>query len=699
MDEEVVGEGAQDPGRVEAKSLQEPGAPTERERKIHDLTHLPYRSWCWVCRMARGYTLAHLHSDEMSEVPIVAIDYFFLGEQEQPGCMACLCIKECQTKAIVAITAPRKGRHPYVEHRIAQALRFFGHKRIIIRSDQEHAICALIEAVAENWTGEIMHEKSPVGDHRANGWVESGVRTTEAQVRAVKLALEDRYKMVLDHTHPIVTWIVEYSGWLITRFGLGRHGKTPYRMLRGRDALSPLCEFGECVLYKPAGATRARGKLQAMLKEGMFLGRTHSSGENIIGTPDGIVKARDVYRRTASERYDVEMLKTISGTPWKMTTVRDVEAEEIPEFRVLPAGSRRPEEHADNIGEAMPRRVKLTREVMERFSYTPRCPGCINLRLGKYHRAHNEECRSRVEELLRQDAQLRWRVEAASARQDAWTERERAVRAGEIPEGNGTLGPPGSGTLGPTDGNGTPEPMEGEHIEVNTPPLPENLPRSKRRRVPEVIHIPDVDIPEVIADEEADAFMPEDVMDRNLAERRKRAREVDESIGADEEELIAEEEVRGEMYTRRDAAASSSSTSWIARSDPYQRIPIQTLELVHTLESFGADKDQLMKRVIELNEVVVSMGAIGVDVSEIYSPPRVVALATRYGLRPGFSLDLSVNDECGKPWDFTDPAQRDKAREMVTEQKPWLIIGSPPCTKFSILQNLNISKRDPIQHE
>ena len=215
-----------------------------------------------------------------------------------------------------------------------------------------------------------MHEKSPVGDHRANGWAESGVRTTEAQVRAVKLALGDRYKNVLDHTHPIVTWIVEYSGWLITRFGLGRHGKTPYRMLRGSDALSPLCEFGECVLYKPAGATRARGKLQAMLKEGMFLGRTHSSGENIIGTPDGIAKARDVHRRIASERYDVEMLKTISGTPWKTTTARDVEAEEIPEFRVLPAGSRRPEEHADNVGDMMPRRVKLTREVMERFSYT-----------------------------------------------------------------------------------------------------------------------------------------------------------------------------------------------------------------------------------------------------------------------------------------------------------------------------------------
>ena len=102
------------------------------------------------------------------------------------------------------------------------------------------------------------------------------------------------------------------------------------------------------------------------------------------------------------------------------------------------------------------------------------------------------------------------------------------MRAGEISKGSVTLGPAGSGTLGPTVGTSTPEPMEGERIEVSTPPLPENLPRSKRLRGPEVIHIPDVDIPEVIADEEADAFMQEDVTDHNLPARQKRAREVDE---------------------------------------------------------------------------------------------------------------------------------------------------------------------------
>ena len=64
---------------------------------------------------------------------------------------------------------------------------------------------------------------------------------------------------------------------------------------------------------------------------------------------------------------------------------------------------------------------------------------------------------------------------------------------------------------------------------------------------------------------------------------------------------------------------------------------------------------------IELNFVVSQMSAMGVDVSEIYSPPRIVALAKTYGLREGFSLDLTTRDEDGNPWDFNDPSQRERA--------------------------------------
>ena len=63
-----------------------------------------------------------------------------------------------------------------------------------------------------------------------------------------------------------------------------------------------------------------------------------------------------------------------------------------------------------------------------------------------------------------------------------------------------------------------------------------------------------------------------------------------------------------------------------------------------------------------------------------------------YGLRPGFTLDVTVDDDIGKPWDFNDLDQRENAKKLVISEKPWLLIGSPMCTWFSRLQNLNRAK-------
>ena len=266
-----MSEEAGDPKRHKPRALHEPGTPSDKEIKEHSLTHLPYKSWCWICRGARGYSRAHLHSDDFCEIPIVSADYFFMGEANSPGCIASLIIKDCQSKCIIAFAVPKKGKgEEYVVQRVLQALAFLGHRELIFKTDQEPAICSLIDEVRDSWSGKLMHERSPVGDHRANGWIEAGVKTVAAQIRAIRSAFENKYSVVLDHTNHMITWIIEYAGWLVTRFGLGRDGKTPYRLLRGRDATSPLCEFGECVQYRPSGQTRARGKLQAMLSEGIF---------------------------------------------------------------------------------------------------------------------------------------------------------------------------------------------------------------------------------------------------------------------------------------------------------------------------------------------------------------------------------------------------------------------------------------------
>ena len=77
------------------------------------------------------------------------------------------------------------------------------------------------------------------------------------------------------------------------------------------------------------------------------------------------------------------------------------------------------------------------------------------------------------------------------------------------------------------------------------------------------------------------------------------------------------------------------------------------------------------------------------DVSEVYSPPRIVTVAEAAGLRGGFSLDFTAPSPDGSVWDFTKLEMRKRALDLFRSQRPYLLIGSPPCTAFSNLQNFN----------
>ena len=50
------------------------------------------------------------------------------------------------------------------------------------------------------------------------------------------------------------------------------------------------------------------------------------------------------------------------------------------------------------------------------------------------------------------------------------------------------------------------------------------------------------------------------------------------------------------------------------------------------------------------------------------------------------------NPDDGQAPDFCSKAKRDKARRMIREQRPTLLIGSPMCTQFSSWQYLNFAK-------
>ena len=71
-----------------------------------------------------------------------------------------------------------------------------------------------------------------------------------------------------------------------------------------------------------------------------------------------------------------------------------------------------------------------------------------------------------------------------------------------------------------------------------------------------------------------------------------------------------------------------------------------------------------------------------VDVTEVYSPVRVNAVAARFCLTAGSSMDFTNG------WDLSKHEHRAKALKNIQQEEPYCIIGSPPCTVISLLQEL-----------
>ena len=87
------------------------------------------------------------------------------------------------------------------------------------------------------------------------------------------------------------------------------------------------------------------------------------------------------------------------------------------------------------------------------------------------------------------------------------------------------------------------------------------------------------------------------------------------------------------------------------------------------------------------------------QICEIYSPPRIVPVGRGKGFSDGWSLDMSTCDRNGEPWNFDDAACRQRAKQLVIDTKPLLLVLSPMCRFFSQLQNLSKNTRDQENFE
>ena len=371
----------------------DPKLPCAEEVETHNLTHLPYRSWCPHCVRGKGKTMDHRKAGREKMIPEVHVDYCFMGSK---GDATTRCIVVAKESVV-----PVKGSsNEFPAKRITAFIRELGleNQDLVLRSDQEPALQDLLREVGKKRApARTFYEVSPVGSSASNGVAERGVQTVEGQIRVLKDALEMRLEVRIPSNHNILSWLVEFAGTVVNRYEVGRDGKTPCERLRGKQSRLIGFEFGEKVNFRRTAVGARMAKLDSLWSDGVFLGYRSISGEIVVGTKNGVFKTRTVQRKAYEHRWGKENLDMVGGVPWKSTPDEDEEEAIMPAIDI---GMEMPEVEIPRVPtedqRPIPRRLYIRGKDIERHGATVNCKGCIATLRGQGGVPHTDTCRKRL---------------------------------------------------------------------------------------------------------------------------------------------------------------------------------------------------------------------------------------------------------------------------------------------------------------
>lgn len=146
-------------------------------------------------------------------------------------------------------------------------------------------------------------------------------------------------------------------------------------------------------------------------------------------------------------------------------------------------------------------------------------------------------------------------------------------------------------------------------------------------------------------------------------------------------ELYVEE---GSRYFSAEPEELLQGDTCVLKVSASQRLELE--ELVEEVEEKALSRKQKAALRKAEKQVEAEKECFQVDVSEVYSPPRLVKVAPSMGLKPGKSYDL----KCG--FDLRHEKDVKAMWKSLCEESPEVILACPPCTPFSLLQELNFPK-------
>ena len=208
MREHVAEEG------IAPKVLRDPGQPTQQQRREHECTDVPYRSWCHHCvrGRAKGRPRRRLHGQDVPDIPRASLDYCFftrkgvvtgheITEEERNDptkSLTVLVMKEATTHMVWAYPVDKKGAadEDWLTTRIVANLNTAGLQqcKIAFKGDQDNSITDVQNQVTRKRAEEgpsTALANSPVGDSDNNGRVEKAIQEVGGVAWTFRSAIEE----------------------------------------------------------------------------------------------------------------------------------------------------------------------------------------------------------------------------------------------------------------------------------------------------------------------------------------------------------------------------------------------------------------------------------------------------------------------------------------------------------------------------
>ena len=255
------------------KKMQNPMLPSKAEREMHELTYVPFRSWCEHCVRGRGEGMRHEAGKEMPEQTEVHMDFFFVGDEDQDEKLTVLVARERTTRMTMSTVAPSKGERQFLARRVQAFLQEIGADTgdITLKRDQEPAMKAVLSEVSRHRAaaggGRTVIEHSAVVDSKGNGVVERAVKSIEEEIRVARSALEMRIGVKIEPEHAVMAQLIEYVSLLLNRCEVGRDGRTAYERNKNKSSKLMGLEFGECVMWRRRTVRRRPEELRWRAEE------------------------------------------------------------------------------------------------------------------------------------------------------------------------------------------------------------------------------------------------------------------------------------------------------------------------------------------------------------------------------------------------------------------------------------------------